>query len=100
MFRFTIRELVLLTLVVAMGVAWWLDRRSLAIRAQETNSYRALSEVLTQQLQDQNPAASIEINVNGGGASISRGYAAPVPNATGPVSTSPNSPQAAALSPD
>jgi hypothetical protein len=28
-FRFTIRELVLLTLVVAMGVGWWLDRRSL-----------------------------------------------------------------------
>jgi hypothetical protein len=40
MFRFTIRELVLLTLVV----------------------------------------------VNGGGASTSRGYAAPVPKATGPVS--------------
>jgi hypothetical protein len=30
MFRFTIRELVLLTLVVAMGVAWWLDRESLS----------------------------------------------------------------------
>jgi|GEM_PF-5292348 len=29
MFRFTIRELVLLTLVVAMGVAWWIDRRQL-----------------------------------------------------------------------
>jgi hypothetical protein len=29
MFRFTIRELVLLTLVVAMGVAWWLDRSNL-----------------------------------------------------------------------
>jgi hypothetical protein len=28
MFRFTIRELVLLTLVVAMGVAWWLERQS------------------------------------------------------------------------
>jgi hypothetical protein len=26
MFRFTIRELVLLTLVVAMGVGWWMDR--------------------------------------------------------------------------
>jgi len=26
MFRFTIRELVLLTLVVAMGVAWWIDQ--------------------------------------------------------------------------
>jgi hypothetical protein len=29
MFRFTIRELVLLTAVVAMGVGWWLDRRAL-----------------------------------------------------------------------
>jgi|GEM_PF-2958605 len=29
MFRFTIRELVLLTLVVAMGVEWGVDRRSL-----------------------------------------------------------------------
>ena len=27
MFRFTIRELVLLTVIVAMGVAWWKDRR-------------------------------------------------------------------------
>jgi hypothetical protein len=31
MFRFTIRELVLLTLVVAMGVGWWIDRSRLAI---------------------------------------------------------------------
>jgi hypothetical protein len=30
MFRFTIRELVLLTLVVAMGVGWWIDHRTLA----------------------------------------------------------------------
>jgi len=30
MFRFTIRELVLVTAVVAMGVAWWIDRSSLA----------------------------------------------------------------------
>jgi hypothetical protein len=36
MFRFTIRELVLLTLVVAMGVAWWLDRER-----QATVAYRA-----------------------------------------------------------
>jgi hypothetical protein len=26
LFRFTIRELVLLTLVVAMGVGWWVER--------------------------------------------------------------------------
>jgi hypothetical protein len=26
MFRFSLRELVLLTLIVAMGIGWWLDR--------------------------------------------------------------------------
>ena len=26
MFRFTIRELALLTVIVAMGIAWWCDR--------------------------------------------------------------------------
>ncbi len=37
MFRFTIRELVLLTLGVAMGVGWWLDHRGLRARANETH---------------------------------------------------------------
>ena len=32
MFRFTIRELVLLTLVVALGMGWWLDHRIVAAR--------------------------------------------------------------------
>jgi hypothetical protein len=27
MFRFTIRELVLLTVIVALAVAWWIDRK-------------------------------------------------------------------------
>jgi len=35
MFRFTIRELVLLTLVVAMGVGWWVDRSKLATQVEE-----------------------------------------------------------------
>ena len=30
MFHFTIRELLLLTLIVALGAAWWLDRRNMA----------------------------------------------------------------------
>jgi len=30
MFHFTIRELVLLTLVVSLAVGWWLDHSSLA----------------------------------------------------------------------
>jgi len=33
MLRFTIRELVLLTLVVALVVGWWLDRGRMAIPA-------------------------------------------------------------------
>jgi hypothetical protein len=30
MYRFTIRELILLTVVVAMGLGWWVDRRRTA----------------------------------------------------------------------
>ena len=30
MFRFTIREWILLTIIVAMGVAWWLDHSRLS----------------------------------------------------------------------
>ena len=29
MFRFTIRDVLLLTVVVAMGIAWWMDRSRL-----------------------------------------------------------------------
>jgi hypothetical protein len=35
MFRFTIRELALLTLCVAIAVSWWVDRRQLSLRADE-----------------------------------------------------------------
>jgi len=44
MFRFTIRELVLLTLVVAIGIGWWLDRQSLSLTVSEQRrelAYRA-----------------------------------------------------------
>ena len=41
MFRFTIRELVLLTLVVALGVAWWLDRNRLTIPAADYQRLKA-----------------------------------------------------------
>ena len=30
MFRFTIREIVLLTLIVALALGWWLDHRQMA----------------------------------------------------------------------
>jgi hypothetical protein len=55
MFKFTIRELVLLTLVAAMGVAWWLDRNKLfksatdaAAKAAEIELERATWELRTQ----------------------------------------------------
>ena len=35
MFRFTIRELVLVTLVVAMGIGWWANRRSIVTVAND-----------------------------------------------------------------
>ncbi|HUE74712.1 MAG TPA: hypothetical protein VMP01_27840 [Pirellulaceae bacterium] len=35
MFRFTIRDLLWLTVVVAMGVAWWVDRSGLTKRLSE-----------------------------------------------------------------
>jgi hypothetical protein len=35
MFRFSIRELVLLTLLIAMGFGWWLDRRALSLALAE-----------------------------------------------------------------
>jgi hypothetical protein len=43
-FRFTIRELVLVTLVVAMGVGWWIDRRQLQRESQQR--INALGSVL------------------------------------------------------
>ena len=39
MFRFTIRELVLLTLVVAMGAGWWIDRGAV-VAAKETVEWK------------------------------------------------------------
>jgi hypothetical protein len=46
MFRFTIRELVLLTLVVAMGVGWWLDRSRLATRADSAEERMSVLETI------------------------------------------------------
>jgi len=36
MFRFTIRELLILTLTVGLAVGWWIDRRSLLASAETT----------------------------------------------------------------
>lgn len=91
MLRFTIRDLLWLTVVAALGVALWVERtraERLTIRAQqaakEAESSLALSEALTQQLQNKNPAASIEINVRGRASSTSTKYGTPNPPAPAP----------------
>jgi hypothetical protein len=40
--RFTIRDLLWLTLVVALGVAWWVDRRAQAKRIDELERAAAM----------------------------------------------------------
>ena len=45
--KFTIRDLLLVTMVVALALGWWLDRSRLDMRARraakDANSFRALS---------------------------------------------------------
>ena len=42
MFRFTIRELLLLTLVVALAVCWWAERRSTKRRIEAIREWSGL----------------------------------------------------------
>ena len=88
-FGFSIRDLLLVTVIVALAMGWWLERKRaerFAIQAQEAakeaESSLALSNALTQQLQNKNPAASIQINVRGRGSTTSTGYGTPGPPAS------------------
>ena len=79
MFRFSIRDLLWLTVVVAAAVGWFVERKALTTRAKESDSWQALAETLTKQLELKHPTASIEIIVNGRSVTTSAGYAAPSP---------------------
>jgi hypothetical protein len=70
MFRFTIRDLLWLTVVVALGVAWWMDRAALTNEVQSlrktafgpysVDDKTGLDEfikLLDQQAKSSNPAA-------------------------------------------
>jgi hypothetical protein len=96
MFKFTIRDLLWLTVVVALGAALWVERtraERLTIRAhvaaKEAEWSLALSEALTQQLQNKNPAASINITVKGRGSTTSTSYSAPQTPAPAPTPPKP-----------
>lgn len=48
MFRFSIRDLLWLTVVVALGVTWWLDRSSLVARVDELENRSHFETVLAE----------------------------------------------------
>ncbi len=54
MFRFTIRELVLLTLVVALGVGWWVDRQGLIGARMAVESHLVETSVRIETLREEN----------------------------------------------
>jgi hypothetical protein len=52
-------------MIVALTLGWCVDRQRLAVRAEEAESYEALSKVLARQLQDKYPASNIQVSING-----------------------------------
>jgi hypothetical protein len=65
MFRFSIREMMLLTLVVALVLGWLVDRSRLAALAKDAESFRTLSQALAIQLRSKNLGSNIQIIVDG-----------------------------------
>ena len=59
--KFTLRELFLLVLIVALALGWVLDRTYLY---RQFRTYRNLSTELEQELRARSPASHIEINVS------------------------------------
>ncbi len=93
--RFSIRDLMLMTVIVALVLGWGLDRRIVVSRAREASnraanelaSHKALAKALTQQLRSKNPAATIEINVHGNGSTTTTIHG--VPNSAAPAPKPP-----------
>jgi hypothetical protein len=51
MFRFTIRDVLWLTIVVALGVGWWLDQRQLRIQNRQYLEDQVRAKEQMQQLE-------------------------------------------------
>jgi hypothetical protein len=69
MFRFTIRELILLTVIVAMGAAWWVKRQSAQRLQNERNDIHWKIESITSILRDR----GMEVSDNGRTIAVRRG---------------------------
>jgi hypothetical protein len=53
MFKFTIRDLVLLTLIAALGIGWWVERRRLAGPLEKLAIYEAAEQRRLKRRQDE-----------------------------------------------
>jgi hypothetical protein len=65
MFRFVIRDLLWLTVAVAIGAAWWLDHRQKALLEQNSRDLASLKAVLRGAGTDQEVAALLRALKNG-----------------------------------
>lgn len=50
MFKFTIRDLLLVTVIAALAVGWWLDRSRLAPRANTSDTWKFRAESLAERV--------------------------------------------------
>jgi hypothetical protein len=50
MFRFAIRDVLWVTVVVALGVGWWLDRSSFAVQAKHADQAKTTARILASEL--------------------------------------------------
>jgi hypothetical protein len=65
--RFSIRDVIWVTALVALALAWWVDRWWLA--NQHANAMRMLAEETKRLVEGQHPGTRVEIKVDGGGIS-------------------------------
>jgi len=72
MFRFTIRELVLLTLVVALGVGWWADHRRMTSAREIAETRAKLLEQRDSEWQRVNYWLTQTLENGGGGFGLSK----------------------------
>ncbi len=63
--KFSIRDVLLVTAVIATAEGWWVDRSALQERACKAEAFQRLSERLAEQLKDKNPKSNFEIRVDG-----------------------------------
>ena len=63
--EFSIRDLLLVTVIVAMALGWWLDRNPLAKRARDADSLEVVNDYLVGSLREKNPIIRIDVSVNG-----------------------------------